>query len=169
MNLYLYPAKDELEALLKRPVRDASELNATVATVLQDVKQRGDDAVREYEERFDKVQLDDLVVAEDEMLEAEKLVSEELKAAIRLAHQNIERFHVAQRFEGEHIKVTEGVECWQKSVAIERVGLYIPGGTAPFLYSFYFMIVSNDKLIIRNDSGPAYRATPRANSTSSRR
>ena len=145
MNLYLYPAKDELEALLKRPVRDASELNATVATVLQDVKQRGDDAVREYEERFDKVQLDDLVVAEDEMLEAEKLVSEELKAAIRLAHQNIERFHVAQRFEGEHIKVTEGVECWQKSVAIERVGLYIPGGTAP-LFSTVLMLATPAKI-----------------------
>ncbi len=145
MNLYLYPAKDELEALLKRPVRDASELNATVAAVLQDVKQRGDDAVREYEERFDKVQLDDLVVAEDEMLEAEKLVSEELKAAIRLAHQNIERFHVAQRFEGEHIKVTEGVECWQKSVAIERVGLYIPGGTAP-LFSTVLMLATPAKI-----------------------
>ena len=145
MNLYLYPAKEELDALLKRPVRDASELNATVATVLQDVKQRGDDAVREYEERFDKVQLDDLVVAEDEMLEAEKLVSEELKAAIRLAHQNIERFHVAQRFEGEHIKVTEGVECWQKSVAIERVGLYIPGGTAP-LFSTVLMLATPAKI-----------------------
>ena len=145
MNLYLYPATEELDALLKRPVRDASELNATVATVLQDVKQRGDAAVMEYEERFDKVQLDDLVVAEDEMLEAEKLVSEELKAAIRLAHQNIERFHVAQRFEGEHIKVTEGVECWQKSVAIERVGLYIPVGTAP-LFSTVLMLATPAKI-----------------------
>ena len=145
MNLYIYPSLDELDALLKRPVRDASELNATVSAVLQDVKQRGDAAVREYEERFDKVRLEDFAVSEAEMLEAETKVSKELKEAIRLAHQNIERFHAAQRFEGEHIKVTEGVECWQKSVAIEKVGLYIPGGTAP-LFSTVLMLATPAKI-----------------------
>ena len=79
------------------------------------------------------------------MLAAEELVSEELKQAIRLAHQNIERFHAKQRFEGEHVQVTEGVECWQKSVAIERVGLYIPGGTAP-LFSTVLMLATPAKI-----------------------
>ncbi|MBO7120701.1 MAG: histidinol dehydrogenase [Bacteroidaceae bacterium] len=145
MKIYTFPAKDELDALLKRPVRDASELNATVSAVLKDVRERGDVAVREYEERFDKVRLDDLVVSEAEMQEAEKLVSEELKEAIRIAHHNIERFHAAQRFEGEHVKVTEGVECWQKAVAIEKVGLYIPGGTAP-LFSTVLMLATPAKI-----------------------
>ena len=145
MKIYKNPSKEELDALLKRPVRDASELNATVSAVLQDVKERGDAAVREYEERFDKVSLTDLAVTEAEMLAAEAVVGEELREAIRLAHRNIERFHAAQRFEGEHIQVTEGVECWQKSVAIERVGLYIPGGTAP-LFSTVLMLATPAKI-----------------------
>ena len=145
MNIYMYPQTDELDELLRRPVRDASELNATVSAVLQDVRQRGDAAVREYEERFDKVRLADLAVSEEEMTAAEALVSEELKDAIRLAHHNIERFHAAQRFEGEHMQVTDGVECWQKSVAIERVGLYIPGGTAP-LFSTVLMLATPAKI-----------------------
>ena len=89
--------------------------------------------------------LDDLAVSETEMQEAEKLVSEELKEAIRIAHQNIERFHAAQRFEGEHVKVVDGVECWQKAVAIEKVGLYIPGGTAP-LFSTVLMLATPAKI-----------------------
>ena len=145
MEIYTYPSKDELDALLRRPVRDASELNATVAAVLQEVRLKGDVAVREYEEKFDKVQLDDLAVSETEMLAAEELVSNDLKQAINLAHANIRRFHEAQRFEGEHIEVTNGVECWQKSVAIERVGLYIPGGTAP-LFSTVLMLATPAKI-----------------------
>ena len=145
MKIYTYPSKDELDALLRRPVRDASEMNATVAAVLQEVRLKGDVAVREYEEKFDKVQLDDLAVSETEMLAAEELVSNELKQAINLAHTNIRRFHEAQRFEGEHIEVTNGVECWQKSVAIERVGLYIPGGTAP-LFSTVLMLATPAKI-----------------------
>ena len=141
MKIYQHPSSDELDALLRRPVRDASELNATVAAVLADVRQRGDEAVRAYEEHFDKVRLTHLAVSEAEMLAAETLVSDELKQAIRLAHSNILRFHEAQRFEGEHVRVTAGVECWQKSVAIERVGLYIPGGTAP-LFSTVLMLAT---------------------------
>lgn len=145
MRIYKYPSSNELEALLKRPTRDASELNATVSAVLQDVRQRGDEAVREYEERFDKVRLDDFAATEAEMLAADKLVSEELKQAIRLAHQNIERFHAAQRFSSQPVQVTEGIECWQKSVAIEKVGLYIPGGTAP-LFSTVLMLATPAKI-----------------------
>lgn len=145
MNIYKYPTTEELNALLQRPVRDASELNATVSAVLQDVRQRGDAAVKEYEERFDKVRLETLAVSEAEMMAAEKLVGDDLKQAIRLAHQNIERFHAAQRFEGKRIEVTDGVECWQQSVAIEKVGLYIPGGTAP-LFSTVLMLATPAKI-----------------------
>lgn len=145
MKIYTYPAKEEIEVLLKRPVRDASELNATVSAVLQDVRQRGDAAVKEYEERFDKVRLEDLAVTEAEMLAAEEFVGEELKEAIRLAHRNIECFHAAQRFSFQPVQVTEGITCWQKSVAIERVGLYIPGGTAP-LFSTVLMLATPAKI-----------------------
>ena len=145
MNIYKYPTTEELNTLLQRPVRDASELNATVSAVLQDVRQRGDAAVKEYEERFDKVRLETLAVSEAEMMAAEKLVGDDLKQAISLAHQNIERFHAAQRFEGKRIEVTDGVECWQQSVAIEKVGLYIPGGTAP-LFSTVLMLATPAKI-----------------------
>lgn len=145
MKIYNCPSQGELDELLRRPVRDASELGATVAAVLSDVKQRGDAAVRDYEEKFDHVRLSDLAVSDDEMRAAEALVSDELKQAIKVAHQNIHRFHEAQRFDGKHIQVTNGVECWQKSVAIERVGLYIPGGTAP-LFSTVLMLATPAKI-----------------------
>lgn len=145
MNIYINPTPDALDVLLERPVRDASELNAVVSAVLQDVRQRGDSAVREYEARFDHVNLDDLSVSKAEMDAAETLVSDELKQAIALAHENIERFHAAQCFHGEHVQVTAGVECWQKSVPIERVGLYVPGGTAP-LFSTVLMLATPAKI-----------------------
>lgn len=145
MNIYINPTTEELAALLCRPTREASELNTTVSVVLQDIKQRGDAAVREYEEKFDMVRLTNLAVTEAEMLAAEETIGEELKEAIRLAHRNIKRFHEAQRFDGEHIQVADGVECWQKSVAIERVGLYIPGGTAP-LFSTVLMLATPAKI-----------------------
>ena len=145
MNIYINPTTEELAALLCRPTREASELNTTVSVVLQDIRQRGDAAVREYEEKFDMVRLTNLAVTEAEMLAAEETIGEELKEAIRLAHRNIKRFHEAQRFDGEHIQVADGVECWQKSVAIERVGLYIPGGTAP-LFSTVLMLATPAKI-----------------------
>mgnify|MGYP002624544232 FL=1 len=131
--------------MLQRPVKDASQLNAVVANVLADVREHGDEAVRRYEDMFDHVLLDSLAVTEEEMIEAEQLVSPELKQALELAHRNIETFHAAQRFEGRHISVTDGVECWQKSVAIEKVGLYIPGGTAP-LFSTVLMLATPAKI-----------------------
>jgi len=141
MKYYKFPTEEELSELLKRPVRDAEDLNATVRSVLCDVRQRGDEAVREYEERFDHVRLETLCVTEQEMVEAEALVSEELKDALRLAHRNIETFHTAQRFRQEPLQVTEGVACWQKAVAIQKVGLYVPGGTAP-LFSTVLMLAT---------------------------
>jgi histidinol dehydrogenase len=124
---------------------DVSSLGATVSAVLQDVKTRGDEAVKEYEEKFDHARLTDLAVSQDEMDEAERLVSAELKEALILAHANIERFHAAQEFQSIKVETAPGVTCWQKSVPIEKVGLYIPGGTAP-LFSTVLMLATPAKL-----------------------
>ncbi len=135
----------EWAALLRRPTKDATELNDVVAGVLHEIRQRGDEAVREFELKFDKAQVSDLAVSEAEMQEAESLVSNELKEALQLAHHNIYTFHEAQRFEGEKCEVTNGVTCWQKAIPIERVGLYIPGGTAP-LFSTVLMLATPAKI-----------------------
>lgn len=124
---------------------DVSSLGATVSAVLQDVKTRGDEAVKEYEEKFDHARLTDLAVSQDEMDEAERFVSAELKDALVLAHGNIERFHAAQEFQSIKVETALGVTCWQKSVPIEKVGLYIPGGTAP-LFSTVLMLATPAKL-----------------------
>ena len=117
----------------------------TVRSVIDRVKEEGDRAVLDYEEKFDKVALVSLAVSEEEQQEAENLVSEDLKAAIRLAKQNIETFHAAQRFEGKKVQTQPGVTCWQKAVAIEKVGLYVPGGTAP-LFSTVLMLAVPAKI-----------------------
>ena len=145
MKTYRYPKETEWEELLRRPTKDATELNDVVASVLRDIRERGDEAVREYELKFDKAQLTDLAVSEAEMQEAESLVSDELKQALQLAHQNIHTFHAAQRFETKKCQVTEGVTCWQQAIPIERVGLYIPGGTAP-LFSTVLMLATPAKI-----------------------
>ena len=141
MKIYKYPKESEWAELLRRPTKDATVLNDTVASVLREVRERGDSAVREFEEKFDKVSLQSLAVTEEEMNEAETLVSTELKKALELAHRNIHTFHASQKFEGKKCQVTDGVTCWQKSVPIERVGLYIPGGTAP-LFSTVLMLAT---------------------------
>ena len=128
MKIIRYPKKEQWAEICQRPHLDITQLQATVNTVLNDVRQRGDAAVKEYEERFDHAVLTQLAVSEAEIDEAEGLVSEDLKAAIKLAHENIYKFHAAQKFEGQKIETRAGVVCWQKSVAIEKVGLYIPGG-----------------------------------------
>jgi len=116
-----------------------------VAAVRDDVRTRGDEAVADYEERFDHVRLQSLAVTEQEMDEAYSLVSDELKEAITLAHANIKAFHEAQRFQELHVETQPGVDCWQRSVPIERVGLYIPGGTAP-LFSTVLMLATPAKI-----------------------
>ena len=145
MNIYKYPKKEVWEEIIARPRLDLTKLNETVSTVLADVRQRGDAAVREYELKFDKAQLTELAVTKAEMDEAEQLVSQELKEAIALARQNIYTFHAQQHFEGHQVETQPGVTCWQKSVAIERVGLYIPGGTAP-LFSTVLMLATPAKI-----------------------
>ena len=141
----LYPGREDYAALLQRPHKDAADLASIVAGVLNDVRREGDTAVLRYEEKFDKVCLTSLAVSEEEIQEAEHLISDELKQSIRLAHANIHRFHQAQRMQPVSVETAPGVHCWQKSVAIERVGLYIPGGTAP-LFSTVLMLATPAKI-----------------------
>ena len=145
MILVTYPDKAQWADLLKRPVMNTEDLFDTVRSVINRVKAEGDRAVLAYEEQFDKVQLASLAVSEEEWAEADSLIDEELKQAIRLAKQNIETFHAAQRFEGRKVTTSAGVTCWQKAVPIEKVGLYIPGGTAP-LFSTVLMLAVPAKI-----------------------
>lgn len=139
MEVIKYPSKADWPSLVKRPALDVTTLFDTVRTVLNEVRSEGDAAVKRYEEKFDKVTLSGLQVSEEEIKEARELVSEDLKQAIRTAKANIEKFHASQRFTGQKVETTSGVTCWQKAVAIEKVGLYIPGGTAP-LFSTVLML-----------------------------
>lgn len=145
MNIIKYPTREEWPSIVSRPHLDVTELNNTVACVLADVKARGDEAVKGYELKFDHIDLDSLVVSQKEMDEAEKLVSPQLREAIELAHENIHKFHESQRLRSKKVETQPGVICWQKSIAIEKVGLYIPGGTAP-LFSTVLMLATPAKI-----------------------
>lgn len=139
MILIDYPEKSQWQELLKRPVMNTESLFGTVQGIIDRVKAGGDEAVLQYEMQFDKVSLSALAVSSEEFDEAENLIDEELKAAIRLAAGNISAFHAAQRFVGKKVETQPGITCWQKAVPIEKVGLYIPGGTAP-LFSTVLML-----------------------------
>lgn len=141
MNIITYPERSQWNGLLRRPTLNTATLRETVLEVLERVRTEGDKAVIEYEEKFDHVHLDSLTVSEEEFAEAEKAVSIELKAAIILAFNNIKKFHEAQKFESKPVNTLPGVTCWQKAVAIEKVGLYVPGGTAP-LFSTVLMLAT---------------------------
>ena len=141
MEIIIKPQKEEYQVLLQRPHKEAADLNALVSSVLEDVKKRGDAAIREYELKFDHVQLHDLQVTDAEIRQAESLLKDELKDAIRSAHENIARFHQAQRIKAIQVETAPGVFCSQKSVPIQKVGLYIPGGTAP-LFSTVLMLAT---------------------------
>lgn len=142
MEVIKYPLRETWKALTKRPTLDVTALFDTVQTVLDAVRQEGDAALFRLEEKFDKVDLNtfkQLQVTDTEMREAETLLSDDLKQAIRRAKANIETFHASQRFVSHKVETAPGVVCWQKAVAIEKVGLYIPGGTAP-LFSTVLML-----------------------------
>ncbi len=145
MNIIRFPNKEDYAKICERPHMDVSQLNSIVNGVLSDIRENGDKAVIAYEEKFDKVKLSTLAVTDEEIVEAENLVDEELKKALVLAHDNIAKFHESQKFEGEKVETAKGVTCWQKSVAIEKVGLYIPGGTAP-LFSTVLMLATPAKI-----------------------
>lgn len=139
MKVIKYPQRNEWSKILARPTFDTSSLNATVSSILAEIKSGGDKAVFSFEEKFDKVQLATLAVSEKEIEDSGKHLSKELKSAIETAKSNIEKFHSAQKLEIKKIETTKGVVCWQKAVGIEKVGLYIPGGTAP-LFSTVLML-----------------------------
>ena len=141
MKIYRFPTEEQVREIITRPTKDAKDLTATVSAVLARIKSEGDAAVLDYERLFDKVELKALAVTDEEFAAAEALVSAELKDALQLAHDNIARFHEAQRYSGIDVETSPGVRCWQKSVPIERVGLYIPGGTAP-LFSTVLMLAT---------------------------
>ncbi len=141
MNIIRFPGINDRARITERPHIDLSGLNAAVEKILGDVRENGDRAVIRYEKMFDNADLQSLAVTEEEIREALTLVSEPLLDALRLAHGNIERFHRAQAMTAEKVETQPGVTCWQKSVAIEKVGLYVPGGTAP-LFSTVLMLAT---------------------------
>ena len=145
MKIVKYPERSDWQRLLERPYIDVSKLNGTVADILDDVRKNGDDAVRRYEAKFDGVSLASLAVTEEELDSAVNEVSGELKSAIELAHSNIEKFHMSQRMTVHKVETAPGVCCWQKGVAIQKIGLYIPGGTAP-LFSTVLMLATPAKI-----------------------
>ena len=138
-NVFINPKKEKWEALIQRPAFDYAALEKIVLPVLQDVKQNGDAAVKKYTAQFDKIELDDTKVSPAEMEEALLLVGDDLKNAIKLAKENITKFHLAQNEPVAKIETSTGIFCWRKSVAIQNVGLYIPAGTAP-LFSTVLML-----------------------------
>ena len=139
MQIIRNPKRSEWAGMLERPHIDVSALRETVLGVLNDVREGGDEAVKKYEKKFDKVELESLAVSEEEMAEAEALVSGELKKALNAACENIKRFHASQKAVCPRVETSSGVTCWQKAVPIDKVGLYIPGGTAP-LFSTVLML-----------------------------
>ncbi len=139
MEVIKYPDKSAWDTLLKRPEIDNSFLEKTVGGILDDVKINGDKAVLNYTGKFDKIKLSSLQVLYEEVEEAKNLVDAALKKAIILARSNIEKFHISQKIAFKAVETTPGVKCWQKAVPIEKVGLYVPAGTAP-LFSTVLML-----------------------------
>jgi histidinol dehydrogenase len=139
MKLILYPEKLKWLNLLKRPVLNTHEVDTLVSPILESVRRKGDKALIEYTKKFDKVTLSRLQVTEEEYIEAGQMVDNDLKRAIEIASQNIEKFHAAQKINLKHITTSPGVKCWQKAIPIQKVGLYIPGGSAP-LFSTVLML-----------------------------
>ncbi|MBO6216754.1 MAG: histidinol dehydrogenase [Prevotella sp.] len=141
MKIIRYPQPSQWQDLVARPHLDVSQLNSTVAAILDDIRQNGDKAVMAYEEKFDHARLQSLAVTQEEFEEARTLVDDDLYDALMLAHHNVEVFHAAQKHAPVKVETCPGVTCWQKSIAIERVGLYVPGGTAP-LFSTVLMLAT---------------------------
>ncbi|SOS46890.1 Histidinol dehydrogenase [Tenacibaculum dicentrarchi] len=145
MKIIKYPVKKDWKQLCKRAILNQNNLQETVQNVLNDVKINKNKALTKYAELFDKVSLTSFEINQQEIEEADKLVSPELKEAIQLAKSNIEIFHNSQKEEEKKVITTKGVTCWRKSVAIEKVGLYIPGGSAP-LFSTILMLAIPAKI-----------------------
>ncbi len=145
MTTYLYPNKSEWGEIVKRPTFDNSQLRDLVGGLLQQIREGGDKVLRELEAKFDHCTLTDLQVSADEFAEARRVIAPELADAIDNASRNIHAFHASQKFDGVKVETQPGVVCWQKSIPIDKVGLYIPGGTAP-LFSTVLMLAIPAKI-----------------------
>ncbi|WP_282179817.1 histidinol dehydrogenase [Maribacter stanieri] len=139
MNKIYNPKRQDWKDVLMRPTQTVADIEGLVNTIFEEVKLGGDTILKKYTQQFDKVNLDNLLVSQDEIKEAKALVSDELKSAIQLAKANIEIFHKAQKTGRIEVETTAGVSCWQEKRPIQKVGLYIPGGTAP-LFSTILML-----------------------------
>lgn len=139
MKTYINPNRADWKAILKRPTKTVDDIESTVNSIFNAIKTNGDKAVKEYTLKFDKVELQSLVVSESEIVEASNSVSNALKDAIKLAKSNIEKFHKAQKTDKVYVDTMDGVACWQEKRPIQKVGLYTPGGTAP-LFSTVLML-----------------------------
>ncbi|MEO1514560.1 MAG: histidinol dehydrogenase [Bacteroidota bacterium] len=141
MKIYRNPPASDWFTILQRPLMDVSELEASVSAILQKVADQGDEAIRFYTEKFDGVRLGSIQVQAEEFAKAEEQLDQDLKDAIQTAYQNIERFHRQQQLEPVVVETMPGVRCWQRSVGIEKVGLYIPGGSAPLFSSVLMLAI----------------------------
>lgn len=139
MNKIYNPNRSEWASITERPLISLSELEPVVKGVFDEIKTKGDAALRHYTLQFDKVQIENFQVTEQEVQEANQLISKELKDAIAVAYQNVKKFHESQQLQSQKIETTEGVTCWQESRPIQKVGIYIPGGSAP-LFSTVLML-----------------------------
>lgn len=141
MKKIINPSKSDWPQLIERPTQTVEAIEETVTSIFDDIKRNGNDGVKRYTSIFDGVELDDFFVSEKEVLEAESQISEELKAAIEVAKSNIYKFHAAQKTIKILTETSEGVECWQEKRPIQKVGLYIPGGTAPLFSSVLMLAI----------------------------
>jgi histidinol dehydrogenase len=139
MKKITYPKRAIWESICKPPVFEQQELTQTVLKILKNVNKHGDAAIAEFSQLYDGVELLDFEVSAKELAECEWLITEELKAAIKIAKQNIEKFHLSQFSSEAIIETTKGVKCWRKNIGIEKVGLYVPNGSAP-LFSTILML-----------------------------
>lgn len=139
MTIYQYPQRSEWDDIIKRPTIDNSQLRDLVSGLLDDIRREGDAMIRQLEARFDHCELSDIRVSDEEFKEASQIISDELVYAIRQAARNISLFHESQRCSSYIVETQPGVKCWQKAIPIDRVGLYVPGGTAP-LFSTVLML-----------------------------
>ena len=145
MKVIKYPKREDWSEILKRPTQTVDDIEATVNQIFEDVERNGDTAIQKYTSLFDGVELSDNQVSEEEIEIAANAVTQELKDAIQLAKSNIEKFHTAQKTEVVSLETMNGVQCWQQKRSIEKVGLYIPGGTAP-LFSTVLMLTVPAKI-----------------------
>jgi histidinol dehydrogenase len=145
MKKIINPDKNTWEEILKRPTKSVEDVEKTVYQIFGEVKSKGNEAVAKYTQLFDGISMETEMVPEEEIKAAESNISEELKKAIKLAKNNIERFHAAQKTDKVSVETMTGVHCWQKKKAIQKIGLYIPGGTAP-LFSTILMLAVPAKL-----------------------